>query len=130
MADFKAWSHSVRKANCKTPEVTCADQKLQRFRCHIIHKCTQMYLFIKEPVCDTDDSRQSTTDNRLTHFKLLSPQKLLSLSVYFLNSNSATSAMLTIHEFPLALMTSRLAFFHFFTEAARKLLLSFNLETK
>ncbi len=28
-----------------------------------------MYLFIKEPVCDTDDSRQSTVDNRLTHFK-------------------------------------------------------------
>ena len=28
-----------------------------------------MYLFIKQPVCDTDDSRQSTVDNRLTHFK-------------------------------------------------------------
>ena len=31
-----------------------------------------MYLFIKEPVCDTVDSGQTTTDNRLTHFKTVS----------------------------------------------------------
>ncbi len=46
----------------KTPEVTCAGQK---FRRHSIHKCTQMYLFIKEPDSDTDDD----DDKRLTHFK-------------------------------------------------------------
>ncbi len=49
----------------ETPEVTCAGQKLRRFRRHSIHKCTQMYLFIKEPVSDTDDD----DDKRLTHFK-------------------------------------------------------------
>ncbi len=52
----------------KTPEVTCAGQKLERFRRHIIHKCTQMYLFVKEPVCDTVDSR-------LRHFKTLAAAK-------------------------------------------------------
>ncbi len=54
--------HIYNSSQCfdKTPEVTCAGQKHQRFRRHIIHKCTQMYLFIKEPVCDTDDSRQQT----------------------------------------------------------------------
>ena len=49
----------------KTPEVTCAGQKRhdQRFRRRVIHKCTHMYLFIKEPVCDTvDDNPMMTTD--------------------------------------------------------------------
>ncbi len=46
----------------KTPEVTCAGRKRERFRRHVIHKSTQMYLFIQEPVCDT-------VDNRLGHFK-------------------------------------------------------------
>ena len=48
----------------KTPEVTCAGQKLERFRRHIIHKCTQMYLFIKEPVCDTVDNRPGSFKTR------------------------------------------------------------------